>query len=303
MQNNLETLIDSNALVELIHTNTVNVIDARWYLDGRNGYDAYLKGHIPGSIFIDIDAVASDHRVSNHGRHPLPDSNAFQLALKTCGIDLSKPTVIYDDCGGVIAARIWWMNRRLGLKAAVLNGGIAAWDGPLETGSTRISQFNGYDTPLAENNLGGWGPGVCDTQYVKTSIEKSSAIVLDARDESRYRGDSDPVDPRPGHIPGAISLPTRSLLDHNSYFPEVEQLRKTLMDRVGFEPKSGKEIIGSCGSGITACHLALAFKYAFSIEIEIYEGSFSAWSRETSLPVATGTAPGSLNTPNRFPLG
>jgi thiosulfate/3-mercaptopyruvate sulfurtransferase len=190
------------------------------------------------------------------------------------GISDDSETVVYDDQGGVIAARLVWALRALGCSSALLDGGIGAWPGALETGEVERPEGRFTARPLPAARL-------CGIEEVASG----GALLIDARDPARYRGEGDPIDPRTGHIPGALSLPCRENLDAAGHFlPE-----KALAERftaAGLRP--GDEIVSYCGSGVTACHNLLALELAGFGTQRLYPGSWSQWSSDPERPIATG---------------
>ena len=176
----------------------VRVIDFRWYLLDRKGHDEYGRGHIPGAVFVDLEAVTGKQDSNARGRHPLPSAAQFEVEMRKAGVSEDTKVVVYDDAGASIAARLWFLLGWFGHGAqAVLDGGMQAWGGPLETAAT---------TP---------GPGSFQSREPdRARILDFDAVhglegvpVLDARAGERYRGEKEPVDPKAGHVPGAISAP------------------------------------------------------------------------------------------------
>ncbi len=260
------------------HAGGVTVADVRWYLDGRSGRAAYDAGHLPGAVFVDLDRWLSGEPSPSGGRHPLPDPEVFAEGMARLGVGDEDVVAAYDDAGGVIAARLVWMLRSTGRAAALLDGGLAAWAGPLErdapAGRAR-GHFSTRHWPAAE---------------VATIDDAAdpTLVVIDARPRERYRGGADPVDPRSGHIPGARSLPCRENLDADGRFLPVEELRRRFA-AVG--ALAGAPVVSYCGSGVTACHNLLALEHAGLGRGRLFPGSWSQWSRDPARTVATGDEP------------
>ncbi|MDX1468359.1 MAG: sulfurtransferase [Acidimicrobiia bacterium] len=249
----------------------LKLFDVRWSLtEPGHGLAAYRDGHIPGAVFVDLDHDLS--APTGAGRHPLPDVGAFAGTLGRLGVSPDDEVVVYDDVGGTIAARMWWMLRAIGHGASrVLDGGLSSWvqaGEPLESGE-RIPSPVDYPTP---NRFAG----------VVTVDQLEGRTVIDARAPERYRGEVEPVDPKAGHIPGAINRPTSDNLAPAGTMKEPVILRKIYE---GLE-----DAVVSCGSGVTACHDALSMMVAGYEMPDLYIGSFSEWSR-LDLPVATGPEP------------
>lgn len=288
----------------------VAVVDVRWYIDGRSGRDAFRDGHIPGAQWLDMDRDLSGPPVPGTGRHPLPDAAAFVATLAEAGIGERTPVVAYDDAGGSLAARLWWMLDALGRPAAVLDGGLAAWTGPLEVGGLADvggpSEAGGL--PEAGRAEGGAAPdgarpsaqpsrpvqwprhSAVGTDEVDGLRRHPGVVLLDARSGARYRGEADPIDSRPGHIPGAVSAPWAANLDPaTGTFADLGRLR----DRYRALGVDGTgPVVASCGSGITACHDILALRLAGVADTRLYVGSWSAWSSDPDRPAVTGPHPG-----------
>jgi thiosulfate/3-mercaptopyruvate sulfurtransferase len=261
----------------LANADRVVLADVRWYLDGRSGIEAYQAGHLPGARYVDLDRWLSQPADPSRGRHPLPDPEVFAEGMRSIGLDQSSTLVAYDDAGGVIAARLVWMLRATGHDASLLDGGLRAWSGSLvsgdDDGGRTIGDFEA--TPWPEQCL-------VDID----DLHADGTVLLDARDADRYRGDHDPVDPRPGHIPGARNLPCRSNLGADDTLLPVAELRQRFR-AVGV--RTGAEVVSYCGSGVTACHNLLALEHAGFEPGRLFPGSWSQYSR-TDLPVVTSDA-------------
>lgn len=262
------------------HHGEVVVADCRWYLDGRSGRAAYEGGHVPGAVFVDLDTALAGHAdPAAAGRHPLPEPEAFAAAMGGLGIGDDDTVVAYDDAGGVIAARLVWMLRATGHGAALLDGGLGAWRGELETTPAvrDPATFTAREWPA--ERLATIEEVAVASQIADTRV---APILIDARQRERYEGEPDDLDPRAGHIPGARSVPCRENLDAEGRLLALEQLR----DRLDFGP--GAEVISSCGSGVTACHNLLAMEQAGLAPGRLFPGSWSQWSRDPARPVQTG---------------
>lgn len=248
------------------------IADVRWYLDGRSGRRAFLQGHIPGAVFVELDSCLAGPPSRAAGRHPLPDAEDFAASMSRLGIGDRSLVVAYDDAGGTVAARLVWMLRALGVDAALLDGGIAAWPGDLETAETDPAPARFTSREWPKEALAGIG-----------ELSDPALVVIDARDRARYRGEHEPVDPRAGHIPGARSLPCRENLDDAGRFLPADRLRARF-EAVG----AGPGTVSYCGSGVTACHNLLAMERAGLGPGRLYPGSWSQYSSDPSRPAATG---------------
>jgi thiosulfate/3-mercaptopyruvate sulfurtransferase len=259
------------------HTAQVILVDARWYLDGRSARDAYLQGHIPSAIFVDLDRRLSGNAGPDVGRHPLPDASVFAEAMSGLGIGDGAIVIAYDDEGGVVAARIVWMLRALGENAALLDGGLQIYEGPLATGSESLPPVKFSARPWPQSRL--------------ANIDEASdpsRVVLDARNRDRYSGENEKIDPRAGHIPGAINVPCRENLNPDGTFLLPYQIRARL-EKAGV--RVATDIISYCGSGVTACHNLLAMEFAGLGQGKLFPGSWSQYSSAADRPVSTGSQP------------
>ncbi|HLQ47477.1 MAG TPA: sulfurtransferase [Candidatus Dormibacteraeota bacterium] len=273
-------LISAEELAARLGDPALRIADVRWYVgEPERGRREYDEGHLPGAIFVDLDRDLA--APSGPGRHPLPDPAAFAARMAELGIGREDLVVAYDDSLGTIAARLWWMLDSLGHEhVALLDGGLKAWRAaglPLST--DRVTFPAGE--PLAAR---AWS-GVIDRRDLMERLDE--VALLDARAPERYRGETEPVDPRPGHIPSAINAPARVSLDSDGRF----LLPTALAERLGAVAPAQRPVVVSCGSGVTACHTAFAFRLAGLPDPVLYPGSYSDWSR-TDLPVATGPEPG-----------
>ncbi|BFU47109.1 sulfurtransferase [Krasilnikovia sp. MM14-A1004] len=246
--------------------------DVRWYLDGRSGRAAYESGHLPGAVFVDLDRWLAGPASPAEGRHPLPDPAVFAEGMAALGIGDDDIVIGYDDAGGVVAARLVWMLRATGHDAALLDGGISAYGGELTSDELRRPRATFTPRPWPAQ----WLADI-------SAATDPSVTVLDARDPARFRGEVEPIDPRPGHIPGARNLPCRDNLSADGRFLPVAELRERFA-AVG----AGADTISYCGSGVTACHNLLALEYAGLGPGRLYPGSWSQYSSDPSRPAATG---------------
>ena len=257
------------------HLGDVRVVDVRWYLDGRSGRAAYERGHLPGAVWLDIDTDLSAPGTPQDGRHPLPAPERFAAGLGRVGIAAGTPVVAYDDAGGSIAARLWWLLFVLGEPAAVLDGGLAGWNGPL---TSYVPQFDAVVRPAR--------PWPADRFVTGEELAAAADVaVFDARTAQRYAAGDPAVDPRPGHIPGAISAPWAGNLRNDGRFADPTRLAQR------FAPARGRRAIAYCGSGVTACHDLLAMELAGFTKTALYPGSWSQWAADPARPAesaATG---------------
>jgi thiosulfate/3-mercaptopyruvate sulfurtransferase len=296
-------LISPEDLAQRIEDPSVRVVDVRWVLgqrgEGRRRYDG---GHLPGAIFLDLDGdMAPAPGEGRAGRHPLPPPSTFAATLARVGIGRDDLVVAYDDVGGWVAARLWWMLDDLGHHGgeAVLDGGIQAWTaagGELTTEVPARSADPGDPADAAAIGLAGRWTKVIERDALRDRL--GEVVLVDARGAPRYRGEVEPIDAYPGHIPTAVNAPTDgNLVESNGRFLPADALRiryETLAAvavRAG-TAEGGSPVVTSCGSGVSACHVSLAMRLAGLADPDLYVGSYSDWSAAGE-PVAIGPEPGS----------
>lgn len=255
----------------------VVLADVRWYLDGRSGRAAYEQAHLPGAVYVDLDRWLAGPASARDGRHPLPDPAVFAEGMAGLGISDDDVVVAYDDAGGVIAARLVWMLRATGHQAALLDGGIDGYPPPLSTDEPARAPARFTARPWPPERLASVGP-----------TRDPAALIIDARDPARYRGDEEPVDPRAGHVPGAVNLPCRQNLDGSGRFLPAGDLRRRF-EAAGVTDAGS--VVSMCGSGVTACHNLLALEHAGLGLGRLYPGSWSQYCATAHNPVATGPHP------------
>ena len=234
----------------------------------------YLDGHLPAAILIDLDAVLADPPAPVLGRHPLPDPIRFAKALGALGIGNEATVVAYDDMGGAYASRFVWMLRIIGQSAALLDGGRRAWTGVLERGQVEVDPVDREPVPWPTEAL-------ADSTAVQRHIAEGGSVI-DSRAPERFRGETEPQDDVAGHIPGAANVPFADNLDGSGRFLDTAALAAR------FAPFDDAAPIVYCGSGVTACHNALAMEAAGFGLPRVYVGSWSGWSTEPGRIVAVG---------------
>jgi len=255
------------------------LLDVRWRLGGPPGIEAYRAGHLPRSVFVDLDAdLAAEPGPA--GRHPLPPVGRFQEAMRRAGVSTASTVVVYDDADATAAARAWWLLRYFGHRdCQVLDGGFRAWTaagGQLATGDGAPPAGGDFTA------LPGHMP-VLDADAAAGLARRGH--LLDARARQRYRGEQEPIDPVAGHIPGAVSAPTTANVGADGRFLPAAGLRARFAT-LGAAGRDG--MVGVyCGSGVTAAHEVLALELA-GIRASLYVGSWSNWVADPARPVATG---------------
>lgn len=276
------TVIDAATLAQHLADPDWVIVDCRFDLgDTAAGRRSYTQAHIPGAVYAHLDDDLSGPPVTDHGRHPLPTPAALTALFGRLGMDERKQVVAYDSLNGGIAARLWWMLRYMGHAAtAVLDGGWAAWEAaglPVRGGveGHAPALFTGH--PRRE-----W--------LVTVDEVATRPLLIDSRDPQRYRGELEPIDPQPGHIPGAINHFFQDNWGAEGRYLPPEEIRARLTAVLGeITPEAATFY---CGSGVTACANLLAMAHAGLGNGRLYAGSWSEWSSDPQRPIATGDEPG-----------
>lgn len=252
----------------------VTVLDVRYRTGGHAGPEAFAEGHVPGAAYVDLDADLAAPPGPG-GRHPLPDPQVFTAAMRRAGVSATRPVVVYDDWSGQAAGRAWWLLRHHGHPdVRVLDGAWPAWlaaGGAVETGWPEVAP-------------GDFLPGEPRDDVVEAGDVPGVQVLVDARAPERFRGETEPLDPVAGHIPGAVNLPTARNLAPDGRFRSAEDLA-ALYAAVGAVP--GADVAAYCGSGVTATHDLLAMEVA-GVSARLFPDSWSGWVADPTRPVATG---------------
>jgi thiosulfate/3-mercaptopyruvate sulfurtransferase len=282
------TLIDAASLLELAGEPRLAVIDCRFDLmNPEGGRREFLKGHIPGARYADLNKDLSAPITPKSGRHPLPSPQDFAAVLVRLGIDRASQVVAYDEAGGSFAARAWWLLRWLDhMSVAVLDGGLKAWTaagGALESGEEK--------PPAAASSGGRIQPhsnvtAVIDTTDIPAFLEDPEHLLVDARAPERYAGSVEPIDAVAGHIAGAVNHPFSANLAPDGRFLPAAELKRRWEARL--DGRKASQVAAMCGSGVTACHNLLGLEIAGLRGARLYAGSWSEWIRDPSRPVARG---------------
>lgn len=256
----------------------VTVLDVRYRTGGGpSGPGEYSRGHVPGACYVDLDTELAAPP-GTRGRHPLPEARAFEEAMRRAGVSAGRPVVVYDDWTALAAGRAWWLLRFHGHHdVRVLDGGWSAWvqDGGAVERGVNLDRHPGDFTAR---------PG--QLPVVETGRVLDVPVLVDARAPERYRGETEPLDPVAGHIPGAVNVPTGTNLAADGRFRSAEQLR-ALYEAAGVPTDRSREVAVYCGSGVTAVHDILALE-VLGVPAALYPGSWSEWVTDPDRPVATG---------------
>jgi thiosulfate/3-mercaptopyruvate sulfurtransferase len=278
------TLISAQALLQRLDDSALNIIDARYALsDTAQGLNDYRQSHLPGARFVDLDGDLSGPKTDPQlGRHPLPSDAQFSALLERLGIAPEHHVVVYDQSDGAMAAsRFWFLLALAGhQKVSVLDGGLNQWMAqgfPVTDALPDISVTH-YPVLFKQDRL-------VDVRYLKELLAvPSDTVLLDARAPERFRGEVEPLDRKAGHIPGALNRPY-SLNLENGVFKSPERLLAEFAPLI----QGRKNIVLSCGSGVTACHNLLALSHAGIEGAKLFAPSWSGWVADDANPVALGS--------------
>ena len=257
------------------------IVDCRFVLEDTDaGFEDYLDSHIPGAVYAHLDNDLSGPLTDTGGRHPLPDADKFASFLGDIGWSPGKLLVAYDDAGGAIAARLWWLMKYFGHNcAALLDGGIPAWWAAgyeLESGRSSV-------TSLPPANF-----RICDDLEISTldiieALGRNEIVLADARASERFTGQNETIDTVAGHIPGSVNYPYNINLAPNGTFKTVEEVRRELLKLAGSH--KSQDLVHMCGSGVTACHNIFAAEMAGLPGSRLYVGSWSEWIQDPCRPI------------------
>lgn len=283
----MHPLTTTHGLMSLLEqTPPPAVLDVRWRLLGPPGRKDYERGHIPGAVFVDLDTDLAAPPGPG-GRHPLPDPDQLERVLRRAGVDHERPVVVYDLADGSAAARAWWLLRWAGHpEPLVLDGGYAAWQAEGLPETAEVPEPAEGDFRVRPGHM-----PVLDADGAQAVAREGR--LLDARAPERYRGEQEPVDPRAGHVPGAVNAPFAEHVDESDRWRSPADLAEHFAE-LGVDGTA--PVAAYCGSGVTACSVVLALERAGVADAEhpaaLYAGSWSDWSADPDRPAVTGDRPG-----------
>lgn len=263
----------------------VRLLDVRWRLDRPEGRPEYLRAHLPGAVYVDLEHELARRGEPAEGRHPLPAVDDLQRAARGWGLDDGDIVVAYDDNRSVPAARLWWLLRSVGVDARVLDGGIRAWASeglPLESGDVLpVEGTVTFETSAVDS-------GIAAVLTLDEIIDfPANGVLLDVRTPEQYSGAHTAADPVGGHIPGAVNLPAMATVSHDGRLQQPDVLRR-IFATAGV--RSEVDVAVYCGSGVASMHTLLALEQ-IGIHARVYPGSWSQWSNTRGKPVAVGILP------------
>jgi thiosulfate/3-mercaptopyruvate sulfurtransferase len=273
-------IVSQEWLSEHLNESDIVIVDCRFMLGNPvSGLNLYTEDHIPGAFYMDLEKDLSGPIMQHGGRHPLPDLGAFSLLVGRLGIDATVKVIAYDDQGGAMASRLWWMLQLLGhMETYVLDKGYSAW----KAAELPVTQ----EVPTAVPRV--FSPKVhrhmlASFDEVRDKFEQPGTVLVDSREAKRYQGLEESIDRVAGHIPGAKNYFWKEVLGETGAWKNPEALEKHFQ-----ELHAADEIIVYCGSGVTACPNVLAMMEAGFTNVKLYSGSWSDWISYEENPIATG---------------
>ncbi len=277
----MNSIITKKWLLARLYDPNLVILDCRFHLnDPKAGVKSYEEAHIPGALFFDLERELSGPKFKHGGRHPLPPIEQFVSKLGLAGIDDSVHVIAYDDQGGAMASRLWWLLQYVGhSKVSIMEEGFTSWKEagfPITNAKPQVTIPRQF-TPAIQNQM------LVTMDEVKQVMKDPNVILIDSREKIRYLGEHEPIDPVAGHIPGALNLDWKLNLDSTGKWLNNEQLRNRFV-----KLDTNKDLIVYCGSGVTACPNILALRQAGFVRIKLYAGSWSDWISYPDNPVATG---------------
>jgi len=278
------TLVSCATLAEHLNDPDWRIFDCRHQLaDLGYGEQAYAAGHLPGAFFLHLDRDLSSPMNGRNGRHPLPDPALLAQKLGLAGVTDKTQVVVYDDAGGMVAARLWWLLRWLGhARVALLDGGLPRWVGQ----GRPLSREAAHSAPAVFSSDGAARQGsLVSADEILASMDASTLCLIDARAPDRFHGENETLDPVAGHIPGARNRFFRDNLDGDGSFRSPAELRSAFSALLAGAGPSQTAVY--CGSGVSACHNLLAMEIAGLSGAQLYAGSWSEWCTDRARPVAS----------------
>ena len=281
-----DTLISAAQLAIAVDSPKLRIVDCRFnLLEPNAGRESYIAGHIPGAVYADLDKDLAAPVTADSGRHPLPTTATLAATFGKLGIAEDTFVVVYDNQGGAVAARAWWLLRWLGHdKVALLDGGLGAWTAQGSSLEEGVTAVESQDFVAKRQN--GW---TIEVEEIAAAVERGSDLrLVDARAATRFEGEQEPIDTAAGHIPGTVNLAFDRSLDGDGHWRPVDELRQMWSELLNDGSPEPWSVM--CGSGVTACHLAISAKLGGYPQPRLYVGSWSEWIRDPQRPISTGPA-------------
>lgn len=277
----MKSIVSMKWLLARLYENDQVIVDCRFVLGNSNaGKEAYIQGHIPGAVYMDLEQQMSASIQQHGGRHPLPDMESFAQTLGQLGIDHNVRVVAYDNQGGAMASRLWWLLKYMGHEQVyVLDGGFSRWNAeqfPVTSAPPTVAIPKRF-TPNIQHDM------LVSMADVKQRLGTEATVLVDSREERRYLGIEEPIDRVAGHIPGAVNHFWKHVLNESGGWKSAEEMRESFRD---LDPT--QEVIVYCGSGVTACPNVLALQEAGCENVKLYAGSWSDWISYEDNPIAVG---------------
>ncbi|CAM2975972.1 sulfurtransferase [Paenibacillus sediminis] len=276
----MQYIVSKNWLLARLYEPDQVIVDCRFELGHKGaGRSAFEEAHIPGAVYLDLEQDLSDPVTEHGGRHPLPDVTRLAKRLGQLGIDLTTRVVAYDDQGGAMASRLWWLLRYMGhTNVFVMDEGFTAWkDGRYPVSQEQPITIPKTFVPNLQPDM------LAHVDDVRKAIKENSALLIDSRDPRRFAGIEETMDKAAGHIPGAVNKFWRNLLDDKLHWKSSELIKKQFEDI-----PADQQVIVYCGSGVTACPNVIALQEAGYDKVKLYAGSWSDWISYKDNPIATG---------------
>lgn len=280
----MNVIVQPRWLLARLYEPDLVIIDCRFQLGApKAGRALYEQDHIPGALYVDLEENLSGPITKHGGRHPLPDAEVFAAFIGKLGIDRNTRVVAYDDQGGAMASRLWWLMRYHGHEQTyILDGGYSTWKSlgyPVNDAKPPVIVPKTF-VPHMQGQM------LASRQDVYEHLHNPRTIIIDSREPRRYLGLGEPIDAMAGHIPGAVNVFWKDVLTSEGTWKSADDQRQRF-EEAGISNDADKEIIVYCGSGVTACPNVLALEQAGFTKVKLYAGSWSDWISYDDSPIAT----------------
>ncbi len=277
----MKNIVNVDWLYKNLDNPSVRIIDCRFVLGSPGkGIDSYVKEHISGALYFDLEKDMSSKVTEHGGRHPMPELDRIIDKLSTAGIDADTKVVAYDDQGGMIASRFWWLLKYLGHeKVYVLDGGFDKW---LSKGYPVNDEIPSFPRKEFQANI--QHDLLSDVEEVKQNIDTKKALLIDSRAKDRFAGENETIDKIAGHIPGAVNYFWKDVINEQNEWKSLAELKEQFK-----KLNKDDQIIVYCGSGVSACPNIVALNELGFNNVKLYIGSWSDWITYEENPIVVGT--------------